>query len=358
MATVELIDLTKRFGGNVVVDRASLSVADGEFVVLVGPSGCGKSTTLRMIAGLEGVSGGEIRIGGERVNETPPGRRDLAMVFQSYALYPHMSVAENMGFSLRCAGEPAEDIGRRVAEAAEILGLTGLLERRPSQLSGGQRQRVALGRAMVRQPKGFLFDEPLSNLDAALRAHMRAEIRLLRQRMGTTSIYVTHDQVEAMTLGDRIVVMNAGRIVQVGAPLDVYEHPNSRFVGAFLGSPPMNFLSGRVEADGVRVAGARIAIMAGLGEGAPLSVGIRPEHIVLHAGAAPVSGDQAVLAATILLTEQHGGEMLADVAVGDDVVKVSRLSPSLNLGPGTPVTLSFPRDRIRLFGEDGEALAR
>ncbi len=210
---------------------------------------------------------------------------------------------------------------------------------------------------MVRRPKGFLFDEPLSNLDAALRAHMRAEIRLLRQRMGTTSIYVTHDQVEAMTLGDRIVVMNAGRVVQVGAPLDVYEHPNSRFVGAFLGSPPMNFLSGRMEDGSVRVAGTRIAAAVQLGEGSPLFLGIRPEHIALHTDEAPSSGDRAVLAGTILLTEQHGGEMLADVAVGDDVLKVSRLSPALKLGSGTPVTLSFPHDRIRLFGEDGEALA-
>ena len=252
MAVVTIRDLRKSFGPVEVLHGVSIDIAEGEFVVLVGPSGCGKSTLLRMLAGLEHVTSGEIRIGDRVVNDLPPKERDIAMVFQNYALYPHLTVAENMAFSLTLKGAPKAEIAARVTPAAEILGLTNLLERYPRQLSGGQRQRVAMGRAIVRDPQVFLFDEPLSNLDAKLRVSMRAEIKNLHQRLKTTTVYVTHDQIEAMTMADKIVVMHDGRVEQVGAPLDLYDAPANLFVAGFIGSPAMNMLTGRARRRAVR----------------------------------------------------------------------------------------------------------
>src|SRR5262247_3535742 len=245
MASVAIRDVRKAFGATAVIHGVDISIRDGEFVVLVGPSGCGKSTLLRMIAGLENITAGEIRIGQRLVNSLPPKDRDVAMVFQNYALYPHMTVAANMGFSLKLRGAPKAEIDARVKRAAEILGLTPLLERYPRQLSGGQRQRVAMGRAIVRDPQVFLFDEPLSNLDAKLRVQMRTEIKELHLRLKTTSVYVTHDQIEAMTMADTIVVMNNGNVEQIGSPLELYDNPANLFVAGFIGSPAMNFLPGR-----------------------------------------------------------------------------------------------------------------
>src|SRR5499426_3526092 len=247
MASVAIRDVRKAFGATAVIHGVDIVIRDGEFVVLVGPSGCGKSTLLRMIAGLENITAGEIRIGERVVNNVPPKERDVAMVFQNYALYPHMTVAANMGFSLKLRGAPKAEIDARVKRAAEILGLTPLLERYPRQLSGGQRQRVAMGRAIVRDPQVFLFDEPLSNLDAKLRVQMRTEIKELHQRLKTTTIYVTHDQIEAMTMADKIVVMHDGRVEQIGAPLELYDRPDNLFVAGFIGSPTMNVLTGTLK---------------------------------------------------------------------------------------------------------------
>src|SRR6266481_731513 len=250
MASVGIRDVKKAFGATQVIHGVDITIGDGEFVVLVGPSGCGKSTLLRMIAGLENITGGEIRIGDRVVNNVPPKERDIAMVFQNYALYPHMTVAANMGFSLRLRGAPKAEIEQRVGGAADILGLGPLLGRYPRQLSGGQRQRVAMGRAIVRDPQVFLFDEPLSNLDAKLRVAMRIEIKELHQRLKTTTVYVTHDQIEAMTLADRIVVMHDGVVEQIGAPLELYDRPDNQFVAGFIGSPAMNFLQGAIRTNG------------------------------------------------------------------------------------------------------------
>jgi multiple sugar transport system ATP-binding protein len=289
MAAVSIRDAEKYFGRTHIIRGVSVDVADGEFCVLVGPSGCGKSTLLRMIAGLEEISGGEIAIAGRVVNDVPPKERDIAMVFQNYALYPHMTVADNMGFSLKLAGRTREDIRARVADAAKILGLGEYLERYPRQLSGGQRQRVAMGRAIVRDPQVFLFDEPLSNLDAKLRVAMRTEIKELHQRLKTTSVYVTHDQIEAMTMADKIVVMNAGRVEQQGAPLELYDDPANLFVAGFIGSPAMNFLPGRLKRNGAGFAvelGDGLAMRApdapGLSEGREITVGVRPEHLAVR----------------------------------------------------------------------------
>jgi multiple sugar transport system ATP-binding protein len=250
MASVTIREVHKAFGTVQIIHGVDIAIADGEFVVLVGPSGCGKSTLLRMIAGLENITGGEIRIGERVVNDLPPKERDVAMVFQNYALYPHMTVAANMGFSLKLRGAPGQEIEARVRRAAEILGLTPLLARYPRQLSGGQRQRVAMGRAIVRDPQVFLFDEPLSNLDAKLRVQMRTEIKELHQRLKTTTVYVTHDQIEAMTMADKIVVMHDGVVEQIGAPLEVYDRPDNLFVAGFIGSPAMNLLNGTIRANG------------------------------------------------------------------------------------------------------------
>jgi len=287
VASLSLDRVSKRFGDVGVVDQVSVDIADGEFAILVGPSGCGKSTLLRMVAGLEQPSGGEIRIGGHVVNDDPPKVRDIAMVFQNYALYPHMTVADNMSFGLRMAGRPPAEIATRLEGAARMLGLQHLLARKPRALSGGQRQRVAMGRAIMRDPKVFLFDEPLSNLDAQLRVQMRVEIRELQQRLGTTTIYVTHDQVEAMTMADRIVVMNGGRVEQAGRPLEVYDRPANRFVAGFIGSPAMNLLDGhaRRTADGLvfeAAGGLRLPLPdARVEDGQPVVYGLRPEHLTL-----------------------------------------------------------------------------
>src|SRR4051812_8230221 len=294
MASVQINDVRKSFGGFEVLHGVTVPIEDGAFVVLVGPSGCGKSTLLRMLAGLENITSGTISIGDRVVNNVQPKERDIAMVFQNYALYPHMTVADNMGFSLKLRGADKAEIDRGVKRAAEILALTPLLDRYPRQLSGGQRQRVAMGRAIVRDPQVFLFDEPLSNLDAKLRVAMRSEIKELHQRLKTTSIYVTHDQIEAMTMGDKIVVMRDGRIEQTGSPLELYDHPANLFVAGFIGSPAMNFLPGtlrrtdgapRVElGDGTRL---QAPAHAGGVDGQPVIMGMRPEHLSLAASGIP-----------------------------------------------------------------------
>src|SRR5512139_1120277 len=292
MASVAIRDVRKAFGATAVIHGVDISIRDGEFVVLVGPSGCGKSTLLRMIAGLENITGGEIRIGDRVVNRLPPKERDVAMVFQNYALYPHMTVADNMAFSMKLRGAPKSEIDERVNRAAAILGLSQLLQRFPRQLSGGQRQRVAMGRAIVRDPQVFLFDEPLSNLDAKLRVQMRTEIKELHQRLKTTSVYVTHDQIEAMTMADKIVVMKDGVVEQTGDPLTLYDAPANTFVAGFIGSPAMNLLPGLVAADG-RVEFGTVAALplpagARAADGREVLYGIRPEHCSLAATGLPV----------------------------------------------------------------------
>ncbi len=294
MANVSIRNVRKSFGSTEVLHGVSVEIKDGEFVILVGPSGCGKSTLLRMIAGLENISSGEIAIGDRVVNNVAPKERDIAMVFQNYALYPHMTVRDNMAFSLSLAKAPKDLIEQQVGRAAQILGLTPYLNRFPRQLSGGQRQRVAMGRAIVRDPQVFLFDEPLSNLDAKLRVAMRAEIKELHQRLTTTTVYVTHDQIEAMTMADTIVVMNGGNVEQIGAPLDLYDRPNNLFVAGFIGSPAMNFLQGKIEGGAFRAEGVSLPLPAsghGAGngtDGAAAVYGIRPEHFQLRPDGLPV----------------------------------------------------------------------
>ena len=290
MATVDIRHLVKRYGAEEVIHGIDLSIRDGEFISLIGASGCGKSTLLRMIAGLEDISGGTISIDGREVNDVAPKNRDIAMVFQNYALYPHLSVADNMGFSLKLRDVPKAEIVRAVREAADLLGLTPYLDRMPKALSGGQRQRVAMGRAIVRKPRVFLFDEPLSNLDAKLRVQMRTEIKALQRRLGTTSIYVTHDQIEAMTMSDRIVILNGGRVEQVGAPLDVYDRPANLFVATFIGSPAMNLIEATARRDGDRLSaetddGLRLSLDGyAVAEGTAVTVGVRPEHLNFASG--------------------------------------------------------------------------
>ena len=289
MAAISLQNVVKRYGigpkANQVIHGVNAEIGDGEFIVIVGPSGCGKSTLLRMVAGLEEVSGGEISIGGRVVNDVEPSERDIAMVFQNYALYPHMSVFENMAYGLKIAKRPKAEIDARVQKAARILELTHLLERKPRQLSGGQRQRVAMGRAIVRQPQVFLFDEPLSNLDAKLRAQTRLEIQKLHAELGVTSLFVTHDQVEAMTLGQRLIVMNAGHMEQIGTPEAVYATPATTFVAGFIGSPPMNLLRGSADGATFRLDGAALALPTPAPRSGELMLGLRPEHAELRDGA-------------------------------------------------------------------------
>ena len=317
MAAVTLNGVRKSFGSTPVVHGVDVSIADGEFCVLVGPSGCGKSTLLRMIAGLEEISGGEIRIGERVVNNVAPKERDIAMVFQNYALYPHMTVYDNMVFSLKLAGVPAAESRRRVEEAAQILGLMEYLGRYPRQLSGGQRQRVAMGRAIVRKPQVFLFDEPLSNLDAKLRVAMRTEIKALHQRLTTTSVYVTHDQIEAMTMADKIVVMNAGRVEQIGSPLELYDNPANLFVAGFIGSPAMNFIPGRVNGQSIEAAGGiRFDKRSGLEAGREVILGVRPEHL---------SVSQDGVQAEVVLVEPTGADTQIFCKIsGVDVTAVVR----------------------------------
>ncbi len=301
MAEVSIRNVRKAFGTTQILHGVNVEVEDGEFVILVGPSGCGKSTLLRMIAGLENIKSGEIAIGGRVVNTVAPKERDIAMVFQNYALYPHMTVRENMEFSLTLAKAPKAVMDQKVGRAADILGLDKLLDRYPRQLSGGQRQRVAMGRAIVRDPQVFLFDEPLSNLDAKLRVQMRGEIKDLHQRLGTTTIYVTHDQIEAMTMADKIVVMQGGHVEQIGAPLDLYDTPANIFVAGFIGSPAMNFIKGHIRSNAFQVAGLSLPLpnTRGASEGTAVTYGIRPEHWKLDAAGVP---------AIVRLVEPTGSE--------------------------------------------------
>ena len=345
MAEVRIRDLRKSYGALSVVHGVDVTIPDGKFVVMVGPSGCGKSTMLRMIAGLESITSGTISIGDRVVNNLPPADRDIAMVFQNYALYPHKTVAANMGFPLKMARMDKAKITEQVARAAEILGLTPYLSRYPRELSGGQRQRVAMGRAIVRNPQVFLFDEPLSNLDAKLRVQMRAEIRELHQRLGTTTVYVTHDQIEAMTMADEILVLREGRIAQMGAPLDLYDRPANVFVAGFIGSPAMNLLEGAARRDGqacsIDVAGTYLAAphVAGLADGQAVTFGIRPEHLEL---------DPTGFAATVVVIEPTGSETHVVLRLGArDIVAVFRERHDFR--PGQIVHLRANADHIHLF---------
>jgi multiple sugar transport system ATP-binding protein len=361
MAQVTLRGLVKDYDGTPAVRGIDLDIPDKEFVVLVGPSGCGKSTTLRMIAGLEEVSGGEILIGGEVVNDVPPKDRNIAMVFQNYALYPHMTVYENMSFGLRLKKVAKDEIARRVENAARILDISELLERKPKQLSGGQRQRVAMGRAIVRDPMVFLFDEPLSNLDAKLRVQMRTEIKRVHQKVRTTTIYVTHDQVEAMTLADRVVVMNAGRIEQVGTPIELYSAPATKFVAGFIGSPAMNLLPCTLEERGAElsvVLGGRLAFQVPAGRtaryrghvGKPrLLFGLRPEHITeFHAHG---SANQRPFEMTLDVTEPMGMETLVFFRVnGADVCACT--NPAAGAQPGRPLNMLADLDHMHLIDDE------
>ena len=334
MGKISLSNVSKKFGEVAVIPSLDLEIEDGEFVVFVGPSGCGKSTLLRLIAGLEDVSGGVIKSDGVNATETPPAKRGLAMVFQSYALYPHMSVRKNIAFPLRMAGMDAAEQERRVTAAAKVLNLTDYLERRPGQLSGGQRQRVAIGRAIVRQPKAFLFDEPLSNLDAALRVNMRLEITELHHTLKTTMIYVTHDQVEAMTMADKIVVLQAGRVEQVGSPLELYRNPANIFVAGFIGSPRMNFVTG--------------ADAAGLNAH---TIGVRPEHITL-------SKTEGRWAGKVLVSEHLGSDTFLHVVMDGGLGTMTvRGDGEVDARHGDRVFLTPQQDKIHRFGADGKTLA-
>jgi ABC-type sugar transport system ATPase subunit len=348
VAGIEIARVVKAYGAVQVIHGIDLSVRDGEFVVLVGPSGCGKSTLLRMIAGLESISGGTIRIGERVVNDLPPRERDIAMVFQDYALYPHRSVAENIGFGLKMRGVDRATIEKKVAEAAEILRIGHLLDRKPGQLSGGQRQRVAMGRAIVRDPKVFLFDEPLSNLDAQLRAEMRVEIKKLHQRFGTTIIYVTHDQVEAMTLADRIAILKGGHLEQFATPDEVYRRPGSTFVARFIGSPSMNIVKARVAPDGAAITlDGSISIPSkgalDRARGRDVLLGLRAEHLAL-------AGPGGVPAQTVIV-EPLGSDTLALMRIGD-VEMTGRFAPESGLKAGDAVSLSLALDQAHLFEPD------
>jgi ABC-type sugar transport system ATPase subunit len=360
MAEVTLKDIRKSFGKVETIHGVNLAIRDKEFVVFVGPSGCGKSTLLRLIAGLEDISGGDLMIDGTRVNDKTPKDRGIAMVFQSYALYPHMTVYENMAFGLELAKTAKGTIDQKVREAARILELTPLLERLPKNLSGGQRQRVAIGRAIVREPKVFLFDEPLSNLDASLRVQMRIEIAKLHAEMGVTMVYVTHDQVEAMTLADKIVVLNAGNVEQVGAPLELYRNPKNLFVAGFIGSPQMNFIDASVlEADrgGVKVmlpgGGALVAKVDGstLRAGDKVKLGVRPEHLLTGSGDAAIPGE-------IDLVEELGESHLLYVRAPDGKVLTLRASGEATVAAQAPISLGIPADECHIFAADGSACRR
>ena len=348
MAQVEFRNVRKSYGALEVIHGITMQVTDGEFVVIVGPSGCGKSTLLRMVAGLEPISDGEISIGNRVVNNLEPKDRDIAMVFQNYALYPHMSVRQNMAYGLKIRGFKKDDIETRVQRAAGILELSALLDRRPRELSGGQRQRVAMGRAIVREPAVFLFDEPLSNLDAKLRVQMRLEIQKMQRQLGTTSLYVTHDQVEAMTLAHRMVVMNAGRAEQIGTPMDVYDDPETRFVAGFIGSPAMNFMTGKVERAGVVTldGGGSVAYAAGAAPlGKAVVVGIRPEHLTAEQGiATSISGP-------VEMIEQLGADTLTHIGHGGTTVVLRTPHDARN---AVGVTLSVAADPARVYLFDAE----
>jgi multiple sugar transport system ATP-binding protein len=332
MGSIRLEGVSKTFGRTTVIPSVDLDIKDGTFVVFVGPSGCGKSTLLRLIAGLEDVSAGRIIIDGNDVAKLPPAKRGLAMVFQSYALYPHMTVRKNIGFGLRMAGRPRDEVARKVEAASNILNLSAYLDRKPGELSGGQRQRVAIGRAIVREPKAFLFDEPLSNLDAALRVQMRLEIARLQKSLATTTVYVTHDQVEAMTLADRIVVLNGGRVEQVGSPLELYSRPDNLFVAGFIGSPRMNFVSGELAA---RMDAA--------------TIGVRPEHLV-------ASRDGNGWLGTVVAAEHLGSDTFLYIDVPQTDGITARAIGELGLKQGDPVRVTPDPARIHRFDSQGRAL--
>jgi len=341
LAEVKIRDLQKSYGAVKVVHGVSVDIPDGAFVVLVGPSGCGKSTLLRMIAGLEAISSGTISIGNRVVNNLPPAERDIAMVFQNYALYPHKTVAANMGFALKMARMDRAEIDTRVARAAEILGLQPYLSRFPRELSGGQRQRVAMGRAIVRNPQVFLFDEPLSNLDAKLRVQMRSEIRELHQRLSTTTVYVTHDQIEAMTMADRIVVMREGQIAQQGAPLDLYDRPENVFVAGFIGSPSMNLIAGVAQSGTIDAAGLRLPSPGGMEDGRRVVWGVRPEHLDLV---------DSGIAATVVVVEPTGSETHVVLRMGGhDAVAVFRERHVFRMGE--VIHLAPRQGLVHLFDE-------
>ncbi|QWK77883.1 ABC transporter ATP-binding protein [Ochrobactrum sp. BTU1] len=364
MAQLSIKNLVKRYGTIEVVHGINLEIADKEFVALVGPSGCGKSTTLRMIAGLESISDGALEIGGKVVNDLPPRDRNISMVFQSYALYPHMSVRENMGFSLKIAKQPQAEIDRRVNEASAILGLEALMERRPAQLSGGQRQRVAMGRAIVRNPEVFLFDEPLSNLDAKLRTQMRTEIKKLHAKVQSTVVYVTHDQVEAMTLADRIVIMRDGHIEQVGTPDEVFKRPATQFVAGFIGSPPMNMAEATVQgSELVFASGDRLPVpaqfKAKVTDGAKVTFGLRPDDLFptghgLSSGGAGTSHEQDL---RVSITEPLGNETLVFVEFAGKEWVARMLNPR-PLNSGEAISMHFDLSQAHLFdAANGKSLA-
>jgi multiple sugar transport system ATP-binding protein len=353
VAKVEIRSVFKKFGTLEVIHGVDVGIADGEFVVLVGPSGCGKSTLLRMIAGLEEVTGGDILIGDRMVNDVPAKERDIAMVFQNYALYPHMTVAQNMGFSLKLRGAPKQEIRERVAGAAAILGLGDLLDRHPRQLSGGQRQRVAMGRAIVRDPQVFLFDEPLSNLDAKLRVAMRSEIKELHQRLKTTTIYVTHDQIEAMTMADRIVVMRDGYVEQAGRPLELYDQPKNTFVAGFIGSPAMNFVNGKLQANGRLSFDSGDGIVVPLAkappasDGRPVICGVRPENLSIDPAGAPFE---------VVVVEPTGSE--TQVVFRHNAHEITGIfRERIDVRPGSRINILPRPDLVHLFdAASGERL--
>ena len=346
MASVSIRNVRKAFGSTAVLHGVSIEIADGEFTVLVGPSGCGKSTLLRMLAGLEEIDEGEIAIGTRVVNKVPPKQRDIAMVFQNYALYPHMTVRDNMAFSLKLAKAPQSAVDERVGRAASILGLGALLDRYPRQLSGGQRQRVAMGRAIVRDPQVFLFDEPLSNLDAKLRVGMRAELKDLHQRLRTTTIYVTHDQIEAMTMADKIVVMNGGRVEQIGTPLELYDRPANQFVAGFIGSPAMNFLPGMVEAAGFRAEGGSLwplaPAAAANANGRHAVYGVRPEHLQIAEGGVPLM---------VQILEPTGAETQVHGRLGALPI-MGAFRERITAQPGEPIAVTADPALVHLFDHE------
>ena len=359
MAGVVFKNVAKRYGEVSVIEGLNLDIRDHEFMVLVGPSGCGKSTALRMIAGLEEITGGSLSIGERVVNELPPKERDVAMVFQNYALYPHMTIRENLEFGLKIRKTPKPEMDRLVNDAAEILGISHLLERKPKQLSGGQRQRVALGRAIVRKPAVFLFDEPLSNLDAKLRVQMRSEIKKLQQRLGVTSVYVTHDQIEAMTMGHRIAVMKDGKLQQLGTPLEVYERPANIFVAQFIGSPPMSFTTATLLANGEGLEGEGFklpvaqrlrAVTAGKG-GRKLKVGIRPDHVV--SPQATARGESATVEVKVELVEPLGNEVIVHSRLAENPL-VFRLPPQHMPETGAKMQVVVELESLHLFDAETE----
>ncbi|MFG1933400.1 ABC transporter ATP-binding protein [Mycobacterium sp. NPDC048908] len=360
MAEVEFRDVTRQYAGGVTaINGLNLKVADGEFLILVGPSGCGKSTALRLLAGLDKPTSGEIRIGGEVVNNLAPGERDIAMVFQNYALYPHMSVYRNLSYGLRQRRTPRAEVERRVRDTAELLQITELLDRKPGQLSGGQRQRVAMGRALVRQPQAFLLDEPLSNLDAKLRNQVRGDLKRLHREVPVTSIYVTHDQVEAMTLGDRLCVMAGGEVQQIGTTDDIYNHPANTFVAAFMGSPPMNLIPGVIRSGMLNIGGVELTAVAT--PDGPVTVGVRPEHLALRN-----SDAEATVPARVDFVEPLGSHVLVTAQVevrgegvrstADHVPVVVAAPAGTELASGAEIRLALPRERTYFFdAETGDA---